>query len=72
MGIFDTCLPVIFEQIGILAHAFPPSRMRSIAFSIFTAGAPIGAGLGVVLGSILTQESKLVERCNVSAFNVMT
>jgi hypothetical protein len=35
--------------------------MRSIAFSTFSAGAPTGAALGLVLGGILTQESKFVD-----------
>jgi len=48
-------------QIGILAHAFPSSRMRSIAFSTFSAGAPMGAALGMILGSVLAQESKFVK-----------
>lgn len=48
-------------QIGILAHAFPPSNMRSIAFSTFSAGAPTGAALGLILGGVLTQESKCVD-----------
>jgi MFS family permease len=43
------------KQLGILAHAFPPSRARSIAFSTFSAGAPVGGILGLVLGGVLTQ-----------------
>ncbi|KAG6901627.1 hypothetical protein C0995_009795 [Termitomyces sp. Mi166 len=42
-------------QLGILAHAFPPSRARSIAFSTFAAGSPVGAALGMALGGVLTQ-----------------
>ncbi|KAK7691166.1 hypothetical protein QCA50_006269 [Cerrena zonata] len=41
--------------LGILAHAFPPSRARAIAFSTFAAGAPIGAAVGTVLGGLLTE-----------------
>ncbi|KAG6844857.1 hypothetical protein H0H87_003100 [Tephrocybe sp. NHM501043] len=41
--------------LGILAHAFPPSRARSIAFSTFAAGAPVGAAFGMALGGALTQ-----------------
>ncbi|THU82425.1 putative efflux transporter [Dendrothele bispora CBS 962.96] len=41
--------------IGTLAEAFPASRARAIAFSTFSAGAPIGATLGTVVGGILTQ-----------------
>ncbi|KAL0945380.1 hypothetical protein HGRIS_000876 [Hohenbuehelia grisea] len=42
-------------SLGILAHSFPPSRARSIAFATFAAGAPVGAGLGSVIGGVLTQ-----------------
>ncbi|KZT59809.1 MFS general substrate transporter [Calocera cornea HHB12733] len=41
--------------LGILAKTFPPSRARSIAFATFSAGAPIGAAFGQVLGGVLTQ-----------------
>ncbi|KAG5653776.1 hypothetical protein H0H81_010617 [Sphagnurus paluster] len=44
-------------SLGILAHAFPPSRARSVAFSTFAAGAPLGAALGMALGGVLTQET---------------
>lgn len=42
-------------QLGILAHAFPPSRARSLAFATFSAGAPIGGAVGTQIGGILTQ-----------------
>ncbi|KNZ77844.1 hypothetical protein J132_03353 [Termitomyces sp. J132] len=42
-------------SLGILAHAFPPSRARSIAFSTFAAGAPVGAAFGMALGGVLTE-----------------
>ncbi|KAG6908440.1 hypothetical protein DXG01_004523 [Tephrocybe rancida] len=42
-------------SLGILAHAFPPSRARSVAFSTFAAGAPIGAALGMAIGGVLTE-----------------
>ncbi|KAG6866162.1 hypothetical protein C0991_008116 [Blastosporella zonata] len=45
-------------SLGILAHAFPPSRARSIAFSTFAAGAPVGAAFGMALGGVLTQVTK--------------
>ncbi|KAJ7820491.1 MFS general substrate transporter [Mycena leptocephala] len=35
--------------VGILAHGFPPSRARSIAFATFSAGAPVGGALGTQL-----------------------
>ncbi len=45
---------------GILAHAFPPGKIRSIAFSSFAAGAPLGAFTGMALGAVLTPLSKYV------------
>lgn len=42
-------------QLGILAHAFPPSRARSIAFATFSAGAPVGGAVGMQIGGILTE-----------------
>ncbi|KAG6811560.1 hypothetical protein H0H92_006864 [Tricholoma furcatifolium] len=44
-------------SLGILAHAFPPSRARSVAFATFAAGAPVGAAFGMALGGVLTQET---------------
>ncbi|KAF7325516.1 MFS domain-containing protein [Mycena kentingensis (nom. inval.)] len=46
--------------IGILAHEFPPSspRARAAAFSSFSAGAPIGGALGMILGGLVTELSK--------------
>ncbi|KAI0060675.1 efflux transporter [Artomyces pyxidatus] len=49
---------VVPASLGILAHAFPPSRARSAAFATFAAGAPIGAIFGFVVGSVLTQLTK--------------
>jgi MFS family permease len=45
------------SALGILAHAFPPSKMRSIAFATFAAGAPVGGAFGMIIGGILTQIS---------------
>ncbi|KIM37308.1 hypothetical protein M413DRAFT_20342 [Hebeloma cylindrosporum] len=42
-------------SLGILAHAFPPSRARSLAFATFSAGAPVGAVFGTALGGVLTE-----------------
>ncbi|KAI5117894.1 hypothetical protein M0805_001551 [Coniferiporia weirii] len=42
-------------SLGILAHAFPPSRARSVAFATFSAGAPVGGAVGLQIGGILTQ-----------------
>ncbi|PPQ92095.1 hypothetical protein CVT25_008261 [Psilocybe cyanescens] len=44
-------------SLGILAHAFPPSRARSLAFATFAAGAPIGAVFGNAAGGILTEKT---------------
>ncbi|OBZ72345.1 hypothetical protein A0H81_07346 [Grifola frondosa] len=41
--------------LGILAHTFPPSRIRSIAFATFAAGAPVGAAIGSAIGGVLDQ-----------------
>jgi MFS family permease len=46
--------------LGILAHSFPPSRARSTAFATFSAGAPIGAALGMVFGGVLTEFASYV------------
>jgi MFS family permease len=43
------------SALGILAHAFPPSRARSIAFATFAAGAPVGGAFGMIIGGVLTQ-----------------
>lgn len=48
------------SQLGILAHAFPPSRARSLAFATFSAGAPVGAVFGTAVGGILTEFTKFV------------
>ncbi|OJT07816.1 hypothetical protein TRAPUB_1299 [Trametes pubescens] len=44
--------------LGILAHTFPPSTIRSIAFSTFAAGAPVGGALGNAVGGVLTQSTE--------------
>ncbi|KAF8524916.1 MFS general substrate transporter, partial [Hysterangium stoloniferum] len=43
--------------VGILAHSFPHSMQRSMAFAIFSAGNPFGASLGFVVGAIVTEYS---------------
>ncbi|KAF7987040.1 hypothetical protein HWV62_163 [Athelia sp. TMB] len=43
------------SSVGIIAGAFPPSRMRSFALATFSAGAPMGAAIGMILGGVLTQ-----------------
>ncbi|CCM06311.1 uncharacterized protein FIBRA_08562 [Fibroporia radiculosa] len=60
------CIPA---ALGILAHAFPPSRIRSVAFATFAAGAPVGAALGSAIGGVLTQ---LTEKRWRSTFWFMT
>ncbi|KAI0086514.1 efflux transporter [Irpex rosettiformis] len=49
---------VIPASLGILAHSFPPSRTRSIAFATFAAGAPMGGAIGNIIGGALTQLTK--------------
>ncbi|KAL1950009.1 hypothetical protein VTO73DRAFT_8890 [Trametes versicolor] len=44
--------------LGILAHTFPPSTIRSIAFATFASGAPIGGALGNAVGGALTQTTE--------------
>ncbi|CAK5272002.1 unnamed protein product, partial [Mycena citricolor] len=42
---------------GILAHGFPESGARNIAFATFSAGAPIGGALGTQIGALLAQKT---------------
>ncbi|KAH9024608.1 major facilitator superfamily domain-containing protein [Lactarius hengduanensis] len=53
---------IIPASLGILAKAFPPGPSRSIAFTTFSAGAPIGAIIAIVLGGVLTQVTKATWR----------
>ncbi|KAI0035354.1 efflux transporter [Vararia minispora EC-137] len=48
---------VVPASLGILAHAFPPSQARSIAFATFSAGAPLGGAVGFMLGAVVIQLS---------------
>ncbi|KIJ50851.1 hypothetical protein M422DRAFT_27007, partial [Sphaerobolus stellatus SS14] len=43
--------------IGILAHSFPPSITRTIAFAVFSAGNPVGGGLAFICGAVVTEFS---------------
>ncbi|KAH7332782.1 MFS general substrate transporter [Rhizoctonia solani] len=43
------------SAVGILAHEFPPSVARSVAFATFSAGAPLGGAIGFVIGGLMTQ-----------------
>ena len=45
-------------QLGILAHAFPPSRARSLAFATFSSGAAVGAIIGSAIGGVLSEFTK--------------
>ena len=54
----SSCLIVSTVQLGILAHAFPPSRARSLAFATFSSGAALGAVTGNTLGGVVTEFTK--------------
>ncbi|BGP57930.1 hypothetical protein JCM8202v2_005584 [Rhodotorula sphaerocarpa] len=41
--------------LGILGSSFPPGQRKTTAFAVFSAGAPLGGGVGAVLGGVLTQ-----------------
>lgn len=51
---------VVPAALGILAETFPPGRQRTIAFSVFSAGSPLGGVLGFVSGAFLVQFSGYV------------
>jgi MFS family permease len=53
-----SCLINSTIQVGILAHAFPPSRARSLAFATFSSGAALGAAIGNTIGGTLTDFTK--------------
>jgi len=42
--------------------------MRSVAFAVFAAGAPLGAAVGNTLGAVVTQLSESVAFLTISAF----
>ncbi|KAF5360303.1 hypothetical protein D9758_009104 [Tetrapyrgos nigripes] len=46
---------MIPASLGTLAHTFPSGPARAIAFATFSAGAPVGGSIGMVLGGIVTQ-----------------
>jgi len=50
------------SAIGILAHEFPPSRARSVAFATFSAGAPLGGAIGFVIGGVMTEYASIAWR----------
>jgi hypothetical protein len=52
---FSYLISAILTQIGILAHAFPPSRARSLAFATFSSGAALGAAFGNAMCGALTE-----------------
>ena len=49
------CSNFIIIQLGILAHAFPPSRARTLAFATFSAGQALGAVFGSNVAAVLTE-----------------
>jgi predicted MFS family arabinose efflux permease len=57
-----------------LAHSFPPSRARSLAFATFAAGAPVGAAFGTTIGGVLTEFTTYVcfflFFCSVSLYDI--
>ena len=57
-------------QLGILAHAFPPGHARSLAFATFSAGQPLGGGVGFAIGGLLTQLSAYVSSCTSAALHL--
>ncbi|KAL0955479.1 hypothetical protein HGRIS_001719 [Hohenbuehelia grisea] len=59
-------------QMGILAQSFPPSKARAVAFATFSAGNPLGAGLGMVMGGLLTEVSAATWRANFYLFSGIT
>ncbi|EJU05211.1 hypothetical protein DACRYDRAFT_86362 [Dacryopinax primogenitus] len=46
---------VVPSAVGILAHTFPLSQARTVAFATFQAGAPTGGALGSIIGGLTTQ-----------------
>lgn len=38
--------------LGILGSSFPPGQRKTTAFAVFSAGAPLGGGVGAVLGGV--------------------
>jgi hypothetical protein len=55
-------------QIGILAHAFPPSRARSLAFATFSSGGALGAATGNIMGGALTEFTQYEFSCALRFF----
>ena len=49
------CSNFMIIQLGILAHAFPPSRARTLAFATFSAGQALGAVFGSNVAGVLTE-----------------
>ncbi|KAG1739182.1 major facilitator superfamily domain-containing protein, partial [Suillus paluster] len=54
---------VIPSALGILAHSFPSYRARSIAFTTFAVGAPVGGSFGTVMGGVLAEISSYIISC---------
>ncbi|GAA5874370.1 hypothetical protein JCM1840_001362 [Sporobolomyces johnsonii] len=43
------------SALGILGSSFPPGQSKTMAFALFSAGAPMGGSIGAVLGGVLTE-----------------
>jgi len=55
-----------------MAHAFPPSRVHSLAFTTFAAGAPVSGAFGMIVGGVLTQLPVCVTRALVNSATFLT
>lgn len=59
-------------SLGILAQSFEEGSMRrTVAFATFSSGAPIGAAIGNVVSSLLTQYTRYVLLSLVSINNLL-
>ncbi|KJA16450.1 hypothetical protein HYPSUDRAFT_147747 [Hypholoma sublateritium FD-334 SS-4] len=63
---------MIPASLGILAHSFPPSRARSIAFATFAAGAPVGAIFGTAVGGVLVEYTAKTWRSSFYLLSALT
>jgi len=50
-----------------MAHAFSPSRARSLVFATFAVGAPVGGAFSMIVGSVLTQLIVCVTRALINS-----
>ena len=56
---FHTLQP---SAIGIIGLSIPPSQAKSTSFATFSAGAPLGAGVGLVLGGVYVETSQISQQ----------